>query len=818
MSSPRSWSTSSAKAAAEGHRTASSGYRGGFITDVTGWRKRSRRARRLTLLLVAAVVALVVIAAAANAEDATEATTFGADGVAGASLGTLLYPAEMTGVTAGPDGGFVVRQGDHLDSYLASGAPGAPPVSVPAGRTFPAAGGKSYVLDRRNLARLDPGGTPDPSFGKDGTAEAPKGTVGVVELASGKIDAVTVNVQVGRILQTILEVVTLSPDGETSRQQKVRFLIEPFDTAFREAVATPDGGALVVTGRVILRLRRDGTVDGGFGSNGAIQGNITFAGAHLLADGSIEAVGRGYLGPDGRGSGPGVARYSAAGKPDASFGTDGMKLIDAPDWEASEVALWGADGSVILGGQFEITESRCPQEDCEEVPALAAFDPSGDPVVGFGEGGIVRLAALAGLPDESTYGKTGFGVTALARRPDGSIVAVGAAPPNQRVGFIAALSPGGALLSSFGEAGIVRVSELGPSSQGVAGIAPLPDGGLLAVGQSDVGGASHSVLVHYDADGSLDQAFGAGSGFVDLAATGRAKALAVGGEETLVGIGQRSRDRLLMRRTDDGSPVTTFGSAGSVALPRKIVLRALLLEADGDPVVLGNPGAGTFDDPAVLLRLRPDGSPDPTFGTGGKVRLHGSGARNCESLAAAPGGSLLVGCLGGGRLLVAHLLANGHLDRRYGGSLGWSIVPGIRRAEAVEATEAGSLTYVAGIVSELRHPRLVLARLDSRGRLDRGFGHRGIRTATLPTRTRPTAIVPTAAGVVVTLESGPRPVITFTPGGAVRREAPGPTTGTRTFGNVHATASGNSLIFGWSPSQKPVGEGPYLLSSRPLEP
>jgi uncharacterized delta-60 repeat protein len=775
---------------------------------------------------VAAAVALAVIVAAAGAEDSTEATTFGADGVAGSNLGTLLYPAELTGVTARPDGGFVVRQGDHLDSYLADGAPdpAAPPVPVPVpvGRTFPAAGGKSYVLDRRNLTRLRPDGTADPSFGKGGTAEVPKGTVGVVELSSGKIDAITINLHVGKNPRVVLEVVILQPDGRSGARQDFTHWVEPsasYET-FREAPATPDGGALVVGGSFIFRLRPDGTVDKRFGGYSSSVGEEAFAGARILADGSIEAVGTRHV--DGEAAGPAVFRYTATGKPVTSFGTEGVKLIEAPDWKQAEVASWGADGSVLLGGLFELTGEECPGEHCEGGPALAAFDSEGDPETGFGEGGLVRLSALAGPSGETpNYRRVDTGVTALTRRPDGSIIAVGSAPPNERTGFLAALSPGGAVVSSFGAGGIVRVSEPGPSSQGVVGIAALAGGGLLAAGESDVGGGpTHPVLVRYEADGGLDRSFGAGAGFVDLASTNRSRptALAVGGDEALVGFGRGSGSRLLMTRTDDGSPVTTFGSGGSVDLPPEAGLRALLLEPDGDPVVLGNPGGITNRTAGVLLRFRADGSADRTFGTDGQVRLRGSGTRSCQSLAAAPGGGLLVGCLGDGRLVVVRLLPSDRLDPHYGGSLGRAIVPVAGFADSVKVAQVGSRTYVAGTAAEAGHLRLALARLDSHGHLNRAFGHRGIRTATLPTRARPTAIVPTAAGVVVTLESGPRPVITFTPGGAVRREAPGPTTGTRTFGNVHATASGNRLVLGWSPSRKPVGEGTYFLSERPLEP
>ena len=104
----------------------------------------------MAVAVVLAVVVLAALVGAAGAEQPTEATTFGADGVAASNLGTRPYPAELTEVTARPDGGFVVRQGDHLDSYLADGAPdpAAPPVVVPAGQDLPG-GGRQELCARR---------------------------------------------------------------------------------------------------------------------------------------------------------------------------------------------------------------------------------------------------------------------------------------------------------------------------------------------------------------------------------------------------------------------------------------------------------------------------------------------------------------------------------------------------------------------------------------------------------------------------------------------------------------------------------------------
>ena len=80
------------------------------------------------------------------------------------------------------------------------------------------ADGRSYVLDGRNLTRLSPAGAPDPSFGKNGTIEAPWGTEAVVELLSGKTDVIAVVTNGGKNPKTFVEVFALRPDGRSSRR------------------------------------------------------------------------------------------------------------------------------------------------------------------------------------------------------------------------------------------------------------------------------------------------------------------------------------------------------------------------------------------------------------------------------------------------------------------------------------------------------------------------------------------------------------------------------------------------------------------------
>ena len=254
--------------------------------------------------------------------------------------------------------------------------------------------------------------------------------------------------------------------------------------------------------------------------------------------------------------------------------------------EAAKVASWGADGSVIVGGRTQL-RGPCPKE-CEEVPILVAFTAAGELEAGFARGGVLRLASLAAKPD----GYRSLGVAAMARRPDGSIVAAGNAPPNETVAFLAAVSPAGGAPARLREAG---------SSPSRNPFAPISAGrrSRADAGRQAARGGHHRrrhrdqpVLIRYDPDGSLDRSFGAGAGYVILrrsqgGSSHGATGFAVQGDNVLTGVYDYPLSHLLMVRAGDGSPRCSFGSDGSIDLPREVRVAALAFARDGDPLVLG---------------------------------------------------------------------------------------------------------------------------------------------------------------------------------------------------------------------------------------
>jgi uncharacterized delta-60 repeat protein len=273
-----------------------------------------------------------------------------------------------------------------------------------------------------------------------------------------------------------------------------------------------------------------------------------------------------------------------------------------------------------------------------------------------------------------------------------------------------------------------------------------------------------------------------------------------------------------MARTGDGSPVSSFGSDGSIDLPHEVRPAALAFAHDGDPLVLGvqRVAGPTSDERGVVLRYRPDGRPDKAFGRGGRFTMElGDRAVRGKALIVEPGERILVGGSIGYRFAMTSLLPAGRPDPRFG-SGGWSITKVGGATHYLALARVGSHIYLAGTVGEERNnQRLILMRFESDGRLDRSFGRRGRLVAPLTSGGHPTRILPTRDGVLVVLSGGPRPLLTFARDGKVRRRPVG--AHPQFVGDVRAAVSRGRLILGWTTFSRAAKAQIFHLAKRSLE-
>jgi len=222
----------------------------------------------------------------------------------------------------------------------------------------------------------------------------------------------------------------------------------------------------------------------------------------------------------------------------------------------------------------------------------------------------------------------------------------------------------------------------------------------------------------------------------------------VAGEERIVIVGKtyatkRTRASwVVVRYLPNGSLDPSFGSGGIVKMTPKsgfYEAGAVAVQPDNKLVVVGYGYYSGKQDLPIVARYNENGSPDSTFGSGGKVFV--PCAYNSKIFGAAPAvalqadGKILItgqyGCLANRRLFVCRLNGNGQLDTTFNGTGQYLIMDAIgdgsgivtqwiEQEERIVAT--GNLFF--GPYSS-SYPTAAVLRFRSSGQLDTSFNGSG---------------------------------------------------------------------------------------------
>jgi len=249
---------------------------------------------------------------------------------------------------------------------------------------------------------------------------------------------------------------------------------------------------------------------------------------------------------------------------------------------------------------------------------------------GFGTGG--KVATSIGTSTDRIH--------TLAIQADGKIVAAGDSDRGAATGVdfaLARYNADGSLDNGFGTAGKVTTAIRARNSGDSAYALVLqPVGGETRI--VAVGGEGDFIAARYTANGTLDNSFGSAgkiSGVFVTSTGGAARAATLVADDKIVIAGHIQSDFALARLNLDGSLDAGFGTAGKVITPMAAAnwdeATALVRQADGKLLVGGwvFAGPGTKGNFAVL-RYAPEGTLDPSFGTGGKVVTPVSAANQSE--------------------------------------------------------------------------------------------------------------------------------------------------------------------------------------------
>ncbi|APV50817.1 hypothetical protein BWI17_14640 [Betaproteobacteria bacterium GR16-43] len=413
----------------------------------------------------------------------------------------------------------------------------------------------------------------------------------------------------------------------------------------------------------------------GYGANGGVD--VTFGNAGLAATVAQPGAGGWITGitvqADGAmvvtggsvGIGFPAARFLANGAPDATFGNAGVVSIGMPPLPLPPFGsnISGARGAIATqaDGKLVFAGTWLRNSDDFTVVRLGA-NGSIDPT--FASGGIAMTDF--GNGDRASW-------NAVHAMPDGRVIATGSGMDKLRSYItVARYLDDGTQDPAFGTNGFVR-TDLGTESSVVSSTSTTePDGRLTVAGvrTTRVGPLNYVrdvAWVRYLADGSLDPTFGnqgvALQADPNLEPT-RIKVRPEGGYFVLA---KSSTGTYLERLDANGTLVASFGSGGKLTLPNATNVSPysqLEVQADGKVLL-----AGGFRD-WVVRRLLADGSPDPSFGTGGIATITPPSADGVVGIALDSMGRIVVG---GGRsgdfgtlMGAARLMPDGTPDPTFG--------------------------------------------------------------------------------------------------------------------------------------------------------
>jgi uncharacterized delta-60 repeat protein len=333
------------------------------------------------------------------------------------------------------------------------------------------------------LARFNPNGSLDTSFGSDGKVGTRFNQDGAAFAAAlqpdGKIIAV------GGANNNVFAAVRYKSDGSLDSSFGSGGLVTTdfpgnnYDCA--EAVVVQADHKIILAGIsdydggdsdfALARYNPDGSLDTTYGDNGTVVTNVgsdiynTISGAVLQADGKMVVVGFSD-------NGPVVARFNTDGSLDNQFGTGGSVYFIKQGPDGFTVTLQG-DGKILVAGQGP------------DHLYIERFTTDGQPDSSFGTNGVVTTGGV------DCYGGSQGGIRALS---NGKIIYAGTCGNNFT---LARYNWNGSLDASFGTGGIAMTSLGGDSV--AHRVVFQPDGKIIAAGE--MGGGF--CVARYNSDGTF---------------------------------------------------------------------------------------------------------------------------------------------------------------------------------------------------------------------------------------------------------------------------------------------------------------------------
>lgn len=561
-----------------------------------------------------------------------------------------------------------------------------------------------------------------------------------------------------------------------------------------------DGKIVVYLGFSTLRLNPNGSYDTSFSDDGIL--NTHGEDLALQSDGKM-LLGYSYLYQDGR-TDFGVKRINTDGSADISFGEDGLTKMDAEFQDRLNSLAVQADGKILAAGFTRNFNSPNGKDF-----AVVRFNPDGSPDLSWGKNGRsithykvmdeiheIEINSTGEIVAIGASGNADSGglMTFVKYRTDGSLEPTfcinGIAPYQWPAGGRIALQPDNKIVASIPGITDFRVLRLTPDgyydpsfdadghvitdlvgNDSLKDVALMPDGRIAAVGGNFRNNNEDVATVIYLPDATLDPSFaGNGMAFADISDAPVIKTITrvqpdgkiltaaqVGGIDTVTN-GQ-SYYFALSRLNSDGSPDKSFGNGSKIYWHNRGRLGSMALQSDGKILVATGEVSPFHTYSASIFRFNPNGNPDLTFGTNGKLLPHGANSQaDCfpSDMIVQPDDKILIAAAYNHNIdmAVMRLNADGSMDRRFDrDGMAFIDVGGAYESSYAIALRPDGKILMMGFFNKGSQDKLALAQFNTDGSLDGGFGDQGVVRDAPISANYPSSITLQSDGKILLLES-----------------------------------------------------------------
>ena len=296
----------------------------------------------------------------------------------------------------------------------------------------------------------------------------------------------------------------------------------------------------------------------------------------------------------------------------------------------------------------------------------------------------------------------------------------------------------GTLDSTFGVNGKVMTA-FNSNACIARAVAIQSDGKIVVAGESSNGTSNQFAIARYNSNGTLDNQFGTGGKTTISFGSGNsvARAISIQSNGYIVVAGSYQTpvqtNFAVARLTNTGQPDASFGSGGKTQtsiVPGFNTAYAMAIQPNDGKIILAGVSFDTLNNgDFALVRYNPNGTIDPYFANGGKVRTSlGTTWDQINAMALEPGTRKIVVA---GRTSNAYALARydsaGFIDNTFG-SNGISTYTMFTQSEIINSIYIdGSNRVVAGGTSQIAtNVDAVVLRFLSNGSIDNSFGANGV--------------------------------------------------------------------------------------------